>query len=139
MRLSADHDDPGSHPPCPSCGCDHGHVEDCALMPSDFRELVFGDPAKSGGVVESLDGKQYVVGEAAPETIPPLFERWWQDAFRGIVTADELRAILGPSPISRLMKSRRARAQRRKPVAPETESIHSAIAAMQRPGRAHEL
>lgn len=43
------------------------------------------------------------------------------------------------STIAAMMAARRARARKSKPITPETESVHRAISAMQKPGRAHEL
>lgn len=90
MRIKAS--DP--LPPCPDCGTTNNltHNEDCdfadwddaytedecaAIVNASLKALhehprVFGDPAKTGGVVESAKGERFLVGERGPETIIPL-------------------------------------------------------------------
>lgn len=142
------------------------------------RPVVYGDPAKSGGVVESrpeaimplsqvlhpalaadarLGTRVTILNTTDPDVAAEARDAWraqtpfmWQNKWRVKSVCEsnpgEWSVSLDPWPkrsvTAAQMEARRARAAKRKPrpfISEHDESVHRAIAAVDKPGRANEF
>lgn len=124
---------------CRSCGRTDGHDAKC---PSDILSKMLGmfGAAHSSAMAEARKADEERARKRVMEAHGVT-----EDDLRAInaemrpLTADDFNSLLGPSTISKLLARRRKLIAKAKRSSPDDAAVGSAIAAMNKPGRANEL